>query len=71
VTVGGDDLTRLTAVAGYGTPHEAALAAITLDPATPREPYRLEGDRTAIRTVHDAAQLAAGRREALERSEIA
>jgi hypothetical protein len=71
ITVAGYDLTRLTAVAGYDSPHEIALAVITLDPSTPREPYRIEGDRRPVKTIHDAAQLAAERCEAHDRSQAA
>jgi hypothetical protein len=46
-------------------------AVITVNPATPREPYRVEGDRRPVKTIHDAAELAAERCESFDRGELA
>ena len=64
-----EDRRDLVAVAGVGTPQEIALATIYEDPRTPRRPYRVDGHRYKLATLHDAAEVAAERCEHLDRVE--
>jgi hypothetical protein len=61
VTVAGDVVERLFAFAAYDSADPQVLGVITIDPATPDEPYRLEGDSRPLKTVRDAARVAVER----------
>jgi hypothetical protein len=61
VVVATDDMERMVVLAWGDAADTVTLAAVTVDPATPEAPYRVEGDTAPVKTLRDAAHVAVTR----------
>ena len=64
VTVLGDARAGLLAIAGYGTPHELAIAAITVKHRHGQRVYCVAGAQAWTASIDDVARAAVRAREA-------